>query len=419
MMQARAFTLTEMLVVLAIMGLAAGLALTSGPAFIAKARLDAAAALLGDDLARASMRARADGAFGQLAIAPRQNAYAIGVGAATVASRTLAPGLTLAGPPLRLDPAGRWQAGALQLENGDAEIVFVIDPFTGVAHRASFGAARGSHRHGRTRPFADSLPDPAERRPQRPFARARWREGRKSRNLADAGGAPPLARPRARRGKQRSCLDTPVQSRHGSPAGTAAPGALHAHHRYGVEPASGVRDKLDGAAPGLLSAMTLLEVLVALAIFALCAAVAFDNLGQGLNQSRSARDEARFWADVSPAALALSELSAAAVAPSERHTSADEARFRIYLPRLSPSPTEVDLHINSDAGGSTLMLRSPALAAPSTLLASTSPLRFADDNQALILEVRQRGRWLRIAEAAFLADAPMTCVFDPIARVCR
>src|SRR5262249_19200894 len=110
--------------------------------------------------------------------------------------------------------------------------------------------------------------------------------------------------------------------------------------RYGV-----ARNRIRASEGSLAPAMTLIELMVALAIIGLCTGVVFSNMGPWLQQSRASRDEALLWRSASQAQLLLSELTAAAIDPAHRTISADEARFSVYLPRLAPAPVDVDLRI--------------------------------------------------------------------------
>jgi len=163
--------------------------------------------------------------------------------------------------------------------------------------------------------------------------------------------------------------------------------------------------------------------MVALAILGLCTGLIFSNLGPWLAQGRASESQAAFWRALPGTELALSELAEGAVNPEDSTISADDARFSAYLPRLAPAPVAVELKIVSTHEGARLTLQSPALASASILLDRAPPLRFAAANRSLVLESEIQGapeaRWRPVAIAAFSANAPLICSFDPISRSCR
>lgn len=166
--------------------------------------------------------------------------------------------------------------------------------------------------------------------------------------------------------------------------------------------------------------MTLMELLVALTIFALLSGAVLTHLGPWMAQGRMRMDEARFWREVAPAQLLLSEIAAGAIDDDERRISSSRIRVLTYAPRLAPAPIDVTLWIEADGHGSRLLLHAPTLAeAPSVLLVHTAPLRFAETPDRIQLEMRRDRTWAPIVTTALLADAPFVCAFDAISRTCR
>jgi len=166
--------------------------------------------------------------------------------------------------------------------------------------------------------------------------------------------------------------------------------------------------------------MTLMELMTALAILGLAAALAFSNLGPWLALSRASADEAAFWRANAPTQLLLSELAAGAIDPGQRQIGERELRFRALVPRLSLTPINVSLSIISESAGDRLVFRATQFAHESVLFAEAAPMRFARQGQgAVLLETRHSESWLPLATLTFAADAPFTCDFDPIPRTCR
>lgn len=137
---APAYTLTEILVVLIILALIAGVTASGAPAAFERAALRQAEAKLATDLDTGAMRARQAGAFGALAIGPNGASYAIRVGDEAVITRSLPRDVFLIAPsPLALDAAGRWAPARLLIKSKTHEIAFDIDPIVGRATRAGHG----------------------------------------------------------------------------------------------------------------------------------------------------------------------------------------------------------------------------------------------------------------------------------------
>ena len=90
-----AYTLTEVLIVLIILAFAATLVASGSPAMFAHAALRQAAARLSSDLDLAAMRARGEGAFGELRIAADGTGYGLYVDGRAVRGRTLPRGIRL------------------------------------------------------------------------------------------------------------------------------------------------------------------------------------------------------------------------------------------------------------------------------------------------------------------------------------
>ncbi|MGH6949704.1 MAG: pilus assembly FimT family protein, partial [Vitreimonas sp.] len=161
--------------------------------------------------------------------------------------------------------------------------------------------------------------------------------------------------------------------------------------------------------------MTLVELMVALAILGLTAALACSNIGPWLALSRASAAESGFWRAATPAQLLLDELAAGAIDPASRRVDAERAHFRALVPRLSSMPLDITLAITRDQNESRLSLRAEGLSvAESIVLESASPMRFVLREQVLFLEARQASTWRPIAVAEFPADAPFVCAFDPI-----
>lgn len=165
--------------------------------------------------------------------------------------------------------------------------------------------------------------------------------------------------------------------------------------------------------------MSLLELLTALAILSLAAALLFSNLGPGLQRTRASADEASFWRSISATELLLSELTAGGVDPGTWVITSREARFQTLTPRLAPTPVAVRLFIQGAEDHATLMAEIEGVG-QSTVLEAPGPIRFdASRRRALVVELNRNGAWSPIVSASFAADAPLVCAFDPIPRTCR
>ena len=172
-------------------------------------------------------------------------------------------------------------------------------------------------------------------------------------------------------------------------------------------------------------AMTLMEMLVGLAILGLVMGFALAVLGPWLLEGRRAEQEAAFERSIEPAQLILAELAAGAVDPDETFSvEASRARLRVYIPRLSSQPFDVDLAIvDAPDGKRALAVRSTGLA-QANLLESPAPLRFrttdsAAGARAIVLETRRVRAWRPLLVAEIAANAPLRCEFDFISRTCR
>ena len=166
--------------------------------------------------------------------------------------------------------------------------------------------------------------------------------------------------------------------------------------------------------------MTLMELLLALAILSLIAAISFSTIGPGLRESRRAGEEAAFWRAVPSAQLLLSELAASAIDVSDTVTiTPAQVRLRAYAPRFADAPIDVALNIACEEDICRLLML--ANGRQSVVLEEAPPLRFAQriERDAIALEVRARRAWAPLSIAPLRADGPLVCVFDSISRDCR
>ncbi|MBL8537061.1 MAG: type II secretion system protein [Hyphomonadaceae bacterium] len=419
-MNARAFTLTEMLVVLAILGLVSAFVAAGAPSMFARANLDQAARRLGADLDLAAMRARREGAFGSLIIARDKFSYRIRIGEETALTRVLPGGVRFAGAQTEfaLDPAGRWSPGAFSLESPHGARAFSIDAITGRAasHGADGGADRSRHPRRNLHRFFRGL----DRRPGRSGGRARQHPSR-------GAGAKPA---RWRKDQLanwslfwRACwvqLAAVLRQRQyafAAPQPHRVPGR-GASRRFRADR---THAHVGRATSLLVPAMSLMELMVALAVLSLAAGLLFSNMGPWLSRARASADQAAVWRATGSVQSLLSELTAGAIDPATSSITAEEVRFITLAPRLSPTPFSLTLRLTQNEGGSELTLNAPEINADDVLLLEAAgPLRFdARRRDGVTVELNRNGVWMPLLSASFAANAPFVCAFDPIPRTCR
>jgi prepilin-type N-terminal cleavage/methylation domain-containing protein len=419
-MKVNAFTLTEMLVVLAILGLLSAFVAAGAPSMFARASLEQAARRLSADLDLAAMRARREGAFGSFVVARDQLSYRIYIGENVALSRALPADVRLAGAQteLVLDPAGRWSSGELLLESPRDARTFSIDPITG---RAASNGARGS---------ADRSRHPRRhiRRFLRGLNRRTSRSGIRARQHPSCGGGATRAGWRTSQLAGwplfwRACwlqLASLVRQRQ-HPLDSAAPGRVPDGGKPSLPRAHCFDPHVDRTASRFAPAMSLMELMVALAVMSLVAGVLFSNLGPWLSRTCASNDEAALWRSASSAQSLLSELTAGAVDPSTFVVTSTEVRFRTLAPRLAQMPFSLTLRLTENERGARLDLHAPEVIADDVLLLETpSSLRFDTSRRnGIAIDLNRNGVWTPLLTASFATNAPFVCAFDPIPRTCR
>ena len=419
MRTAPAFTLTEVLVVLIILGLIVSIVAMRAPDLFDRARLRDASARLQSDLDMLAINARVQGAFGTLDLSSDGSGYRLRVGENLVLQRKLPANIRISGPsPLAIDPAGRLSAARLRLTSPHDEMEFTIDPVTGRANPGN--GAHGSRRRRRNpgRRVA-SLSRHALRHPIRHCAGTRRSTGDEPRTNCLGRSARNLARHIHIWLARGLWLDAGLRNfqRRAKPAPDARD--LHDEHQTAFRTKNLIDHKLGGT-PLLLPALTLLEMSVALGVLSLLAAFAFSNIGPWVGQGQQAQQEAIYWREAAVAQLTLSELGAGIVDPQRLVINPNEAHFRTNAPRLSPTPLDASLRIEQDRGFSRLVLSAPQLAHESVLLDHAPPLRFrAEATSVIVLEVERNRQWLPLLFARVETTAQLTCAFDRISRSCR
>jgi prepilin-type N-terminal cleavage/methylation domain-containing protein len=431
---APAFTLTETLVVLAILALLVGLVSVAAPGAFERAALDQTEARLKADLDAIAQEARRESDFARLTLVNDGARYEARVGERLLFSRALPRRVRLAcaGGAVVFDPAGRARAATLHLRSDAHARDFFIDPITGrlgAARGASNSAGRNPRRRAHHRRRRHLVPGRPKRNPLwlgaivQPLAGPGHRLGFAGRGPGAApaistsrgAGAPPLdAHLRGLEPAQ------PAPGAHALPSQGDLAGAARNYPRPGAFARFG--------APALAPAMSLIEMLVGLAILGLMLALALSNLGPWLVAARRTDSEAAFWRAVEPARLTLVELTAGAIDTDTRFSlTATHARFRAVAPDLSPSPLIVDLQVqerrrnNGQAVGQVMLLLSTsARPGPSVLLAGERPLRLRrSPARTLVVEALTDRTWVPLLTAPMPADAPLRCDFDFISRTCR
>jgi len=425
---APAFTLTELLVVLAILGLVVSLVSLGAPSLFERGAREQARARLFSDLDRLSMLARREGVFGALEVTADGSGYQLTLGGAVIEHRRLDSRIRLRATPqhIAVDPAGRFASARLTLESKTHEENFVIDPITGRAARAGHGADRGARRRRR-----------AERRVllvSRRVARCAYRScARAQSGFANRLGGEPargnpsgLAGVRAFRRASGLFLGNGLPGNTGNSQRPACPDPLHGDRdaaawafgnfsQHGLGRTARRALNIDTA-----PAMTLLELLVALVVLSLFASLVFANTGPWLRENRRINREAVFWRAVPTAQLLAAELAASAINTQDSaYISATEARFTIYAPRFSDAPISAVLHIEEAADGGRLTLDIGADRA--VIFDHAPPLRFVAQPTAasIILEAKATGGWAPLIVAPLRTDGPLECTFDMISRTCR
>jgi hypothetical protein len=172
--------------------------------------------------------------------------------------------------------------------------------------------------------------------------------------------------------------------------------------------------------------MTLVEVMVALTILALALGIGLTFLGPWLTRERSLEREGRFWQESESAQTALTEIAAGAIDPANTVTGSEgEIRLRTFVPRLSPTPVDVQIRTSNLGRGDDLEIAAPFLRGPDHLISDGPPLRVsvvrsADGvARALVVETRVGATWTPLVVAPFLTNAPLQCAFDLISQACR
>lgn len=419
MRSAPAFTLTELLVVLTILALISALVSAGAPKMIERIETAQAARQLASDLDLAAMRARSDGAYGVIAASADEQSYSVHIGQEIVITRTLPRGIRYTSRPIQIDPAGRLEAGTLHLEGQHGEALFIVDPITGRAARNGADGSTGGQRHPRRR--SRGLSQRRYRCPSRPGANTRPRRGARLGERALGGGPHDLDEWALSWRTWRFWLVTPLRHFLGGAESQAhARGMRGNSERAAWAWPKRHAGKRLGEPSQCLPAMTLVELMTALAILGLIASLVFTDLGPWLVRIRSDNEAASFWRENAPAQLILSELAADAIDPVERSVTVDRIQFRALAPRLSPTPVDVVLAITSQADEYQLALRVDQLGAESTLITNARPLRFRPVAEgAVSLEIERDLTWRPLATLPFAANAPISCDFDPISRTCR
>lgn len=419
-MRAGAFTLTEMLVVLAILGLVSAFVAAGAPAMFARANLDQAARRLSADLDLAAMRARREGAFGSLVVARDQLSYRILIGETVALSRALPSGVRLSGAQtqLALDPAGRWSPGELSLESPHGARTFSMDPVTGRAARNGSDGSADRRRYPR-RNFR-RLFRGADRRASRSRDRAHKHPSRGASAKHSRRRTNQLAKWSVfwrTRWLYMASLVRQFQHSFATPAfggvrGRSAPRRSRSNFAH---PHLGRTTSL------LVPAMSLMELMVALAVMSLAAGLLFSNMGPWLSHTRASADQATFWRATSSAQSLLSELTVGAIDLDSLSITATEVRFITLAPRLAPTPISLSLRVTQDERGSALILDAPLISADEvSLLEAPGPLRFdAHRRDGIAVELNRNGGWTPLLSASFATNAPFVCAFDPIPRTCR
>lgn len=417
-MRAPAFTLTEMLVVVTIFGLIAGIVAAGAPGLFERAALRQAHTRLLTDLDAGAAYARRNGSFGTLEIG--EHAYRLRVGDLTLAQRTFSSDLRLRADPnvVELDAAGRFRAARLILEGSRHALTIQIDPITGRPTRTGHGADGGVGRRRHSRLSRDRLSGRFARRRRRRVPSAPPRASRRVGAVAAGGRQDRMARRTTCGASRRTDLVTRLRALIRASRPAHGPGEMRGQRgapRRAVANAKRVCDPRRGRAP----AMSMMELLVALTVFGLIAGTALSPIGAWMAQGRARVEEARFWRAAAPAQVLLSELAAGAV-EGPREIASDRVRLRVFVPRLAPHPIDINLQIHTEDGRSHLVLNAPEVApSPSIILHASPPLRFSGDHNRLDLEAQHRQGWTPIAVAALPADAPFVCAFDAISRQCR
>jgi prepilin-type N-terminal cleavage/methylation domain-containing protein len=424
---APAFTLTELLVVLAIMGLVVGLVSAGAPGMFERAALRQARARLESDLNNFALRARQEAVFGALKTTEEGRFYQLTLGQQIVLTRRLPRDvrLHLSAATLAIDPAGRFPAATLTLEGKAHEETLSFDSITGRIRSAGDRTPRSPRRRRHPRIGDRVFSRGLARRANRSFARTRQRAGGDLRRERAGGGRALLAIWRQFWRALKLFLDVEVRAivTH-SQSAFGLGGMCDDHHIGRRRRTTGDPDHgLCAPTPGLLPAMTLMELLVALSVLSLLSGLAFSSIGPWLKETRRTNDDAAFWSSVAPAHLILTELTTGAVDVDDNfQVQAREAHFRAYAPRLALAPVDIDLIIAHEADGDQLILHSPN--GDSVLLSRAPPLRLANDSvgadqRRLVLEAQIGAVWLPLAIAPVRSDGPLVCNFDLISRNCR
>jgi prepilin-type N-terminal cleavage/methylation domain-containing protein len=424
MSRAPAFTLTELLVVLTILGLLVGIVSISAPQMFARAALRDAESRLRADLDIFATRARQAGAFGAFEANSDGRSYHVLIDqhGAIVRQLPRQVRVRVTAARLNMDPAGRLEPGLIILETDNVKTEIAIDPFTGRALRPSDGAGGSSrrkrHHRSRTRHVHERDAQFALR--PRPRPRQFSRDHNRRACVAKCGSGLAVW---ASLGRTRQVfLDTIMRALSWRPQSASRTDRVHHHRDHSRRRRRHAAHFGGSPTPWSLPALTLIEMLVSLTILGLVAGLAFSNVGAWLGDSRRAGGEAEFWRSVPPAQLMLAELAAGAVqGPNAPSIRTDEARFHAYVPRLSARSQIVTLHIARVDRHSALVLEAGDVHA--TLLADAPPLRFAPtpagDADAIVVEALVQGAWMPLLAAPFGSNGPLTCEFDLISRTCR
>lgn len=424
-----AFTLTELLVVLIIIGLLIALTSSIAPRYFERMAGEQSKSTLHSDLDRLSFEARKRAQFGAFVVRDDGTGYSLELNGAQWQQVDLPSGITLSpfGTSVPVDPAGRYAPGTLTLESASHVEVFSFDAITGRATQAGHGTYGSAHRLNDPRHKRDNVssryPDHASNRIRSANANNRHRD----RSIRLAARFYKLAIARQLWARRRISMAAFLFRRRGQVAAIAAR-PLHGggscsgsttcsnHSRNGM----GRTDQL-GPAHSEERAFTLLEALVTLTIVSLTTALALSSLEPWLRQSRAIGTEAQFWQSLPAAQLATSEIVSGRINPENAASvTSQTVEFESFTPRLSPTPQTAKFEITEDSRGRFgLTVRFGALEG--VLLSDAPPLHFnsSNDLDAVILEARIGNQWRPVVIADWPANAPLSCIFDLISRECR
>lgn len=422
---APAFTLTEMLVVLALLGVMVGLVALAAPDTFARAALQHSASALVSDLDRAALNARREAAYGELSITPR--AYTITIGSQPLLTRALPRRVRLraSATTFAIDPAGRFAAGEITLESEHDTLNFTIDAITGRVSRSGPGSGRNPRRRRDRRNGRDTVLIGIARHAQRPQPRAYASGGNGASAITVGSGAERVAGDGARGRVRGLLLVARLRARSFLRQFKARTLELFGRGRAAqrIHQQSPELQRSMGAA-ARSPAFTLMELLVALVILGLIAGLVSTSLTPWIALSRHSSEQASFINALASAELTIDELAAGAInADQDAAITQRRVQFATYVPRLSPTPLHIALTIEQRNNASSLVLRvSEIEARPTTLLESHEPLRFAVNGAAASgfrVEARAHDVWSPVLIARFYTSAAFTCAVASAAGQCQ